>query len=443
MKSNKIWLWIVLAFMGYYGCSNMNEFHDQYLQRGEKIYVAQPDSVKIFSGKNRVKITYRNYDPKVARLTVYWDFRQGSTQFEVLEDDLGEDVEIIVDGLEEKQYTFELVTSNPVGQYPSIPLYISGPVYGSRLEASLTNRKIGNATIFPDRNLRTVYWAAVIETMVGVELKYRNLSDTETELKVPINETFTRFRDAKEDIMYRTLHLPENCIDTFYTDYAPINFSVIDGVVQFDKTMFRRWNGGGIPYQAYSGWDIENAWDGRVAGMHTQLSGDESYGQLFQNHATPGFLSPGGQNVAVNPWNFTFDAGQLGEVEKIKLYPREEGQQLFTNSHPKKIKIYASPTPDGLTADVSTWLYLGEFNSVRPSGLTDGNAPSTGFSSPQIDRNHARAGEDFIATENTDVAVRYFRFQVLETWQVLANPSTSHTVAFMEIEIFGILENVE
>jgi len=203
----------------------MYSLHDEYMQRGETIYVGQPDSVKIFPGKNRVKITYRNYDPKVGKLTIYWDFRDGSASFDVPANKLGEEVEMIVEGLKEKQYTFELVTTNPVGLYSSIPLYITGQVYGTNYVATLSNRKISKASIFPSNNNRIeIVWTNVIDNMVCVELLYHNTLNEETILLVDNNQMETIITDSKdENIRYRTLHLPENCIDMFYTNYVPIN----------------------------------------------------------------------------------------------------------------------------------------------------------------------------------------------------------------------------
>jgi hypothetical protein len=370
--------------------------------------MGHPDSVKISSGKNRIFITYRNYDPKVGKLTVYWDFRQNSATFDVPADKLGEELEVAVDGLVEKQYTFELVTSNREGKYSSLPINILATVYGEKFAASLLNRKIFSSTIFPFADNRiTISWTSPVESMIGVELTYRNASDVETVLKIANDERNTKITDCKEDavIRYRTLHSPENCIDTFYTAYIPINLAMIEDE-KFDRRLFKRWNEGGIPYQSLGiGWEIENLWDGNLGTVD------------------PGFSSPGSTRP---PWNFTFDMGQMGRIKRIKLYPRLTAAQEYVQSHPKKIQIYGSPTPN-VTEDLDTWLYLGEFNSIKPSGLP------TGQVAPE-DTEYARGGEEFLATDNTSVAVRYMRFIVEETW-VMPN----NTIQIMELEFFGMI----
>jgi len=423
MKIRIIWIWMALVSVGYFGCSDMNDLHDQYRQRGEAIYVGQVDSLKLFPGKNRVKITYRNYDPKVSKLTVYWDFRQGSASFDVPTDRLGEEIEEYIGQLDEKNYTFELVTSNRSGEYKSIPLYISGPVYGSRYTASLTDRKVVYAThFFPSSNERMeISWASAIEKMVGVEILYRNASDVETVMRVGNDETNAIIKDLKDDaVTYRTLYLPEEaCIDTFYTNYASINFEMILELDKMDKSLFQRWNPPGIPYVALGqGWEnIEALWNGITNVNPGYMTDNRMVGGVWQ------------------PVSLTFDMGQMAKIANMKIFPRITDSQWYAATHPRKISIWGSPT-DNVNEDFATWIYLGEFNGYRPSGNTTHvpNAAAT----PQVDRDHCAAGELFEATDNLDVAVRYLRFHVTENWQLPG----AH-VALMEIDIFGFFVDNE
>ena len=49
-------LMFVLSGVAVAACSDMNDLHDQYLQQGETIYSAKFDSIKIFSGRYRVRV---------------------------------------------------------------------------------------------------------------------------------------------------------------------------------------------------------------------------------------------------------------------------------------------------------------------------------------------------------------------------------------------------
>ena len=417
MKSKNIWIWMILAFIGCYGCSDINSLHDQYLQRGEAIYAGQPDSVKIYTGKSRVILSYRIYDPKVAKLTVYWDFRQDSISFDVAAGKLGEETEQIIPDLKEKQYTFELVTSNREGKFRSIPLNISGTVYGSNYEASLTNRKISSATIFPLANYKMdIAWTSVLDNMAGLELLYRTVSDEEKVIRLINGESEIMITDSKDDnILYRTLYVLENCVDTFYTAYSSISFSIIESQL-LDKNLYKRWNEGGIPYTSLGGtWgDIENLWDWNYNG----------------NGEPPGFMSPGGLSITEDtPYEFTFQIGQLAMITEFIIWPRFAGR--YQNSHPKRFEVWGSPTPD-VTADLSTWIFLGECNSFKPSGL-----PGIQYSDALGDGEYVLRGEKYSLTANPTVPVRYLRFRILDTWNA---PTPGPSVCAMELEFSGVAQ---
>ena len=187
--------------------------------------------------------------------------------------------------------------------------------------------------------------------------------------------------------------------------------------VLLDKSKFLRWNPPGIPYTYTSSameWaNIETLWDGIT-------------------NVNPGYLTVTGLVDGVwHPISITFDMGQMAKIVRMIVYPRTTNSQWYANTHPRKISIYGSPTDD-VNADFDTWIYLGEFNGYRPSGSTTHDP--NGTNTPQIDRDHAAAGELFEATDNLDVPVRYLRLHVTENWHL-----PGAMVALMELDIFGIL----
>ena len=64
---------LIAAVSALCACSDMNSLHDKYLADGETIYLARFDSVKIYPGKERVKVLYWLSDPKVATTTAMWN----------------------------------------------------------------------------------------------------------------------------------------------------------------------------------------------------------------------------------------------------------------------------------------------------------------------------------------------------------------------------------
>ena len=60
-------------------CSKIDGYKSIYTAGGQIVYPGKMDSVKVFSGKNRVKITgLFTSDPKIVKYRVFWNSRQDS-----------------------------------------------------------------------------------------------------------------------------------------------------------------------------------------------------------------------------------------------------------------------------------------------------------------------------------------------------------------------------
>jgi hypothetical protein len=173
---------------------------------------------------------------------------------------------------------------------------------------------------------------------------------------------------------------------------------------QFDPKKFGKWNPPGIPYyQLDASWSIDKLWDGKLA--------------------DPGFSLPQTVNL---PVSITFDMGQTGVLNRIKVYQRTSSSQLYAGYNVRMFQLYGSPTSN-VNADFTSWFYMGEFESQKPSGLPLGQIS-------QEDIDYATAGEDYQVEINNDVPVRYIRVHILETW------SGGISVGqFYELEFFGQL----
>lgn len=170
----------------------------------------------------------------------------------------------------------------------------------------------------------------------------------------------------------------DNFSDTLYIKAHPYYEEMLD------KSKFSRWNPPGIPYNAYNdaAWRIENLWN------------DVVYG------ANSGFASYTHDN--------TFDMGQMAKLSRIKINNRPEETNLYNFAHPKKFQIWGSNHPN-VNADFSTWTLLGEFESIKPSGLPLGK-----FNDDDLTYAHHN-GEEW----NFPLSIppmRYIRWFVTDTW---------------------------
>lgn len=220
IRKRLLFVFGVAIFLG--ACSKMNDLHDVYLQRGETIYVGKPDSVKIFGGKERVKIRFWSSDPKAANLVIYWLTRTDSMSFSIPDHPAADSLEFIIKGLPEYNYSFELVTTNKNFGNRSVPLESNGNSYGAIFQSGLLDRLIGSSRL-SDTNELEINWLGAIENAIGTEVEYVNSEGATLTRFVPIDESFTLIEQVTSSVKYRTLYLPEkNAIDTFYTAYRPV-----------------------------------------------------------------------------------------------------------------------------------------------------------------------------------------------------------------------------
>ena len=179
-------------------------------------------------------------------------------------------------------------------------------------------------------------------------------------------------------------------------------------------TYCKRWNGDpAIPYHVWSsGNGIEKLWDGIKMG----LSGDGQ--NMFHT-----------RNAVPFPVRFTFDMGKVYKLSRMKVAQRALGWE-FEHGNPKRFQVYGSLNSNvrlDATDPELQWIFLGEFTSVKPSGLPYGEI------SPE-DEMVASEGEDFTFPLELATEVRYLRFDVLETW------GGTELIHISELELWGQLE---
>lgn len=406
MKSRYMYtpmLLLIVLMVAFSSCSKMNDLHDEYLQRGETIYVGKPDSVEVFAGKERVKFRYWLSDPKAEKLIVYWLSRTDSIVIDVPSHERNDSVEFIIPDLPEYNYSFELFTTNKDFGNRSISFQTSGSAYGERFQASLLNRVMEYSRFISKEEVE-IKWLGAIERGVGCELLYTNKEGEEVRRFVPMNEQTTWIDDMKgDDLSYRTLFLPEEtAIDTFYTDYKPVEIEK-PTELELDKSTFKRWNPTGIPYSEYAAaYAIENLWNGSPTEFYLQKAGN-------------GF-----------PHSFTFDMGQTVRLKRFMHWQRLGANIAYRIQNVKKFELWGSASPD-VTDDFSGWVKLGDYELTKPSGLPWGEE------SPE-DVAYATAGESFTIDPNAP-PVRYIRYVVKDSWD-----GAQAVVAIGEMTFFSPFE---
>lgn len=404
-----IYLGFILILIA--SCTKMNDFHDEYLKRGEAIYVGKVDSANVFAGNGRLLLRYWSSDPKAKKLMIYWKSKTDSMLVDISGMSGSDSADILIPDLEENNYLFEMFTMDKNLKNKSIVFQKSGQVYGPKFQAGILTRQIRTAVFMPSGEAE-VRWLGSVEKALGTELIYTNTSGNEIEKFIPITEDITTIPDLAGNLKYRTLFLPEpSAIDTFYTDYQSVNLGVLE---ELNQSKYAKWNPTGISYNEHSApYPITKLWDKNV---------DSWYIQKLSTRLVP-----------VNPHNFTFDLGVLVKLNRFKQWQRLSNGVVYQIQNIRKFEVWGSDSPD-VTADFAGWVKLGDFESIKPSGR-----PWSGTAGANVtdeDRAYAAKGEIFIVS-TVAPPVRYIRYVVKSTWST-GESSTDADMAIGEVSFFGL-----
>lgn len=384
-KQNTLSIIIGLACLtlcfAFNSCKKMDASYSQYMDGGEIIYVHKADSLKLYPGQNRVRLSWLlGNDTRVKRAMIYWNNRTDSMEYIIQRTPGVNAISIIVPNLKEGSYTFNVITYDDKG-HTSIKTDVSGNVYGNNYVATLENRKVKESVFRNPYGI--IKWNVAPEGATKVEITYKDNLGVSHTVIAPATEATTLLENYKSgsDISYRTQFSPDSLsIDSFFSPTSVITAEV--ALEELDKSKFSRWNPVGLPYTDYgAGYKIELLWDNVYTG----------YGFMFN------------ENKPL-PSSYTFDTGQLAVLKTLKL--NSVDLQPYKNGNVKKFQVWASATPN-VNSDFSTWTFLGEFNSFKPSGLPLGQG------TPE-DLAYLKAGEVFNLI--TAPPMRYIRIVVQETW---------------------------
>lgn len=150
-----------------------------------------------------------------------------------------------------------------------------------------------------------------------------------------------------------------------------------------------------------------------------------------EDYAVDGFH---GMETQMLPHNITFDLGKTVKLSRLKLWPRNHADDRWKRGHPRVFEIWGSVSPNPTGEMDDSWIPLGRFESLKPSG--------PGSQITQEDIAFAQEGIefDFGITDfapNPYTPIRYIRFRTVSTY-AYASFSTVH---ILELSFWGELLN--
>lgn len=219
----KVLFALLLAAVLYTACTKQDDFK-KFIEGGEISYTGKLDSVKMFSGDNRVLLKGLFLaDPKVVKCKIFWNNGQDSVVLPVVKKNAIDTLVYSIQNVTEGFQNFKIYTFDKAGN-KSVPVYANARSYGDRYKASLSNRPISSASADASTGKGIVSWLGM-DRLTGVfatEVQYTNTNNVIKKIRTKIDSTRTIIPDIKAgtDIQYRTLFLPDTlCVDTFATAF--------------------------------------------------------------------------------------------------------------------------------------------------------------------------------------------------------------------------------
>lgn len=210
------------------GCKEIDSTYKDLVVPGGIIYPEKAVSPIVYSGRNRVKISWlRGSDPSVIKARIFWNNYTDSVEVDIPADE--DTISCLLEDFPENTYSFYIRTYDSNGNV-SIPVEVIGTSYGEQYENSLLNRVVDEC--INTGTVITVNWGFVDTTSVyATEVRYTNTSDEIQTQYILATEDISTISDMKEGTIfqYRTIYVPNHAsIDTFYTDFLEIKEFFLD-----------------------------------------------------------------------------------------------------------------------------------------------------------------------------------------------------------------------
>jgi hypothetical protein len=193
MNFSKLYMLALLMVITIISCDDMNSIHEQYLN-GEQVYAGKLDSLNVLSGFERLKIVSNTqFLGNAKEATVSWS---DQTRIFTIDQIVDNGFEMIVDGLLERNYEFDLYTTDENGNQ-SVMQTIRGRAFGNNFISGQTARRLVNFDL--ETGVDQLIWAdkAESEYVIYTTVRYENNNNTMTEVLVLPDETTTALLDWK------------------------------------------------------------------------------------------------------------------------------------------------------------------------------------------------------------------------------------------------------
>lgn len=202
-----------------FSCDDMNSIHQEYIDRGEILYIGAADSIKVLSGFHKIGFEWKiNADPRITQTVIYWNQRDTSVTVPVVRTQENEMwLTTLLNNIDEGEYIFEFEMQDDNGHI-SKSVEVAGAVLGAVYVENLRNRGIKEIAKLVTGNMQ-ITWETVSVTASSLQYSVVEYTDSEgnpVQTIVPNDEEVTLLQglETGDEINIFTIHLPENGLET-------------------------------------------------------------------------------------------------------------------------------------------------------------------------------------------------------------------------------------
>ncbi|MDF1571223.1 MAG: DUF4998 domain-containing protein [Bacteroidales bacterium] len=219
---------VILVLAGLFSCESMDELHYQFIKDGEVRYTTKMDSVKTYAGDSRVLITGILQEARgVEFIKVFYNDNQDSVVVDYERQSDLDSIEIMIDNLDEKSYSFNIYTGNSLGDR-SIRVPAFGTAYGELYRKGLLSRIANSFEIRGTSNI-AIDWLNSDELERGTDLVYADREGNTETVFVHQDSSETVMLNFGEGIQFRSWYVPEpTALDSFVCEWNELEIGIYE-----------------------------------------------------------------------------------------------------------------------------------------------------------------------------------------------------------------------
>jgi hypothetical protein len=217
---NFYFLLVLLVGLGLGSCKNQDDIYMEFVKKGGNVYPEKTNNLGAYVGYKRIKLVWdAPKDPSVKTAKVYWD---NKTMVKDINYSAfpGDKVELIVDNLEERTYTFQLINFDTNGNQSMVSEVIAAP-YAENWLVTHAERTVTAAEVKgTDAEIKMNFGT---NEMIATRFRYINADGDTIELEETLDaySSTILFPNAisGKRFEYSSSYCPAEGLDTIWNDW--------------------------------------------------------------------------------------------------------------------------------------------------------------------------------------------------------------------------------